>query len=135
MSDPTNLMNGPEGIELSPGDSVDQMVEFARIYHRHGEPRVEPGTEPYAVLTEMMGIDVPPGVELRVSVNTQEDFHVVFPPDPNTALSDEMLVSVSGGNTAGTASSIGCAGTASSLPSCAFSVSTAGTAGTAGCGG
>ena len=134
MSDSMNLLSGAEGIELSPGDSVDQLVEFARIYHRHGGPRLEPGTEPYAALAEM-GIDVPPGVELRVSVNTQEDFHLVFPPDPNTALSDEMLVSVSGGNTAGTASSIGCAGTASSLPSCAFSVSTAGTAGTAGCGG
>ena len=134
MSDSMNPLSRPEDIELSPGDSVDQLVEFARIYHRHGGFRVEPGTEPYAALSEM-GIDVPSGVELRVSVNTQEDFHVVFPPDPNTALSDEMLVSVSGGNTAGTASSVGCAGTASSLPSCAFSVSSAGTAGTAGCGG
>ncbi len=131
MSDKINLSSWPEGSELIPGDSVDQLVEFARIYHRHGGSRVEPGTEPFAALAEM-GIDVPPSVELRVSVNTQEDFHVVFPPDPNTALSDEALISVSGGNCAGSASTIGCAGTASSLPSCAMTVSTAGTAGTAG---
>ncbi|MCY4430998.1 MAG: hypothetical protein OXC11_11485 [Rhodospirillales bacterium] len=131
MSDSMNLLSGPGGIELSPGDTVNQMLEFARVYRRHGESRAEPGPDPYAVLTEM-GIDVPSGVEVRVSVNTQEDFHLVFPPDPNTALSDEMLGSVAGGSTAGTASSIGCAGSASSLPSCAFSVSSAGTAGTAG---
>jgi hypothetical protein len=131
MNDSMNPLNRPEGIELSPGDTVDQLTEFARIYHRHGGSRLEPGTEPYAALVAL-GVDLPAGVELQVSVNTEEDFHVVFPPDPNTALSDEMLASVAGGNTAGTASSIGCAGTASSLPSCAFSVSSAGTAGTAG---
>ena len=131
MNDSMNSLSRPEGIELNPGDSVDQLVEFARIYHRHGGSRVEPGTEPYAALEEM-GIDLPSGVELRVSVNTKEDFHLVFPPDPNTELSDEMLGSVAGGNTAGTASSVGCAGTVSSLPSCAMTVSSAGTAGTAG---
>lgn len=131
MSDTNNPSSWPGDSEVIPSDLAEQLEEFARIYRRHGGDRVEPGSEPYAVL-ERLGIDVPPGVELRVSVNTQDEFHVVFPPDPNTELSDEMLVSVAGGNCAGTASSIGCAGTASSLPSCAFSVSTAGTAGTAG---
>ena len=134
MSDTINPSSWHEDSELPLDDVAERLTEFARIHHRHGGIRVEPGSEPYVALAEM-GIDVPPGVELQVSVNTQEDFHVVFPPDPNVELSDEMLVSVAGGNTAGTASSIGCAGTASSLPSCAFSVSTAGTAGTAGCGG
>ena len=79
-----------------PVEWFERLLEFARIYHRHGGGRVEPGTEPHSALSEM-GVDVPSGVDLRVSVNTDETFHVVFPPDPNTMLSDEALTAVSGG--------------------------------------
>ena len=132
MSDTENLPGWPAGSGLIPVESVKPYLEFARLYHRHGGgDRVEPGTEPHSALSEM-GVDVPSGVDLRVSVNTDETFHVVFPPDPNTMLSDEALTAVSGGNCAGSASSVGCAGTLSSIPSCAMCVSTVGTAACAG---
>ncbi len=74
---------------------------------------------------------LPPGIEVRVAVNTADTFHVVMPPDPNIELSDEALAAVAGGKSAGSAGSVGTAGTmgCSSSPS---SVSTAGTGGTAG---
>ena len=74
---------------------------------------------------------LPPGIEVRIAVNTADTFHVVMPPDPNIELSDEALGAVAGGKSAGSAGSVGTAGTmgCSSSPS---SVSTAGTGGTAG---
>lgn len=77
------------------------------------------------------GVYVDPNVELQVHTNTDDLFYVVFPPDPNVALSDESLNAVAGGKSA---SSAACGGSASSVctaPSCASSASSASTASTA----
>ena len=83
----------------------------------------------------MLGIAPPPGVETRIVADTEETMHVVFPMDPDSALSDESLRSVSGG-AGGTVSTIGSVGTAGSFgcstaPSTVSSGGTAGSAGTA----
>ena len=76
------------------------------------------------------GLEVPPEIDLRVHVNTEDTFWLAFPSDPNAELSDESLVTVSGGGkTASTAGTVGCA---ASVPSCASSFGTAGSSGTAG---
>ena len=65
------------------------------------------------------GLELPEGFDVRITVNSDDTFHLVLPPDPNSALEDEALNNVAGGfNT------LACAGTASSLgtiPSCASS--------------
>lgn len=63
------------------------------------------------------GVDIPPGIELRVSANTDDTFHLVFPADPNEELADETLDAISGGR-ASTGGTAGCASTASTLASC-----------------
>ena len=85
-------------------------------------------TDPGAVMSSW-GIDLPPGVDVRVCVNTEDTFHVAFPPDPNAALSDESLGVVAGGKTA---SSAGSAGSASTLGCVCSTASTATTASSAG---
>lgn len=60
------------------------------------------------------GVAIPAGVEARVAENTEDVTHIVFPSDPNAALSDESLTSVTGGSGSVEASSfstiISCAG-------------------------
>ena len=112
-------------------ESVDRYLDFARDFHRAGGAGVESGTDLDAVLTEM-GIDLPPGVEARLALNTEEIFHVVFPPDPNVALEDEALTAVAGGNCASSAGSYGTASTIGCAISCLSTAGTASTVGTAG---
>jgi hypothetical protein len=54
-------------------------------------------TEPAAVLREQ-GMDVPPGVEVRVVENTARVQHLVLPPQPAEGeLSEEQLAQAAGG--------------------------------------
>jgi len=75
-----------------------------------------------------------PEVELKLAANTRDVYHVVMPPDPNYALSDQELERVAaGGSTAGSASTAGSLGTiatstAASSASSAGSVACAGSA-------
>ena len=93
------------------------------------EFRTRVDENPRAAFSEK-GLEVPPQVDLRVHVNTEDTFWLAFPSDPNAELSDESLVTVSGGGkTASTAGTLGCA---ASVPSCASSFGTAGSAGTTG---
>lgn len=61
-------------------------------------------SEPHEVLNEN-GFDVPGNVNINVVANTRKFFHVTFPPDPNTAMSDEALALVSAGSRHGLPSS------------------------------
>ncbi len=126
--DPTSM---PWGMDRSLDESVDDFFEFARMYYRDGGPRIEPGTEAYTALSRL-GIELPPGMDIQVSANTKDTFHVVFPPDPNTALSDEMLLGVAGGSCASTVGSYGTASTVGTAMSCVSSAGTASSVGTAG---
>ncbi len=84
----------------------------------------------YAPAVEAFGLNVPEGAELRFVPNTETAFHLPIPVDPNQAISDTTLNDITGGSSAGTASSIGTVGTVgcSTGPS---SVGTGGTMGTA----
>ena len=62
------------------------------------------------------GMKLPADADLRVFANTPEVFHLVMPPNPNAAVSDEALAGVAGGSTASTISTLpSCVGTASTL--------------------
>ena len=91
--------------------------------------RRDVAADPRGVLAAR-GVDVPPGVELRVAANADDTFHFVMPPDPNEALADDALSGVSGGRAASTASSLGTVGTASCIPSCWGTVGSAGSVAT-----
>ena len=85
-------------------------------------------TDPGAAMSSW-GVDLPPEVDVRVCVNTEDTFYVTFPPDPNVALSDESLGVVAGGKTASSAGSAGSASTLGCVCGTASSATTASTAG------
>ena len=81
-----------------------------------------------------LGLDLPPGMEVRIVADSADTHHVVLPPDPNQQLSDEALGAVAGGGkTASTAGTVGTASTmaSSTVPSSASSAGSAGSVGTA----
>ena len=107
--------------------SAALIASIGRKLSEDADLRRDIQADPRAAFAER-GVDVPPGVELRVAANTDDTFHLVLPADPNEALADETLAGVSGGR-ASTAGSLGSIGTASSAPSCWGTASSAGTIG------
>ena len=66
--------------------------------------------DPAAALAEQ-GLQLPPGVAVRVHESTPTLVHLALPPKPSDELSDEQLDAVAGGNTNGTFSSAFSVGT------------------------
>lgn len=87
---------------------MDKLAEMARLA-QDPEFRAKLHAEPAAMLAGQ-GVDIEPGVELRVVEDTAGVRHFVLPPDPNALLADRSLDAVSGG--------IGPAGCRSSFVSC-----------------
>ena len=102
----------------------DAMTEAYLTHAFDPEGREQVHDDPRGFLASM-GRELPPGVEVRVHVNTADTFYLAFPPDPNVALSDEALGMVAGGKSA---SSIGSASSASTLGSVCGTASTGGSA-------
>ena len=90
---------------------VEAAQAFANSYGRDSDLRSRVAADPRTILAEH-GLEIPPGSELRILMNTDDTFHFVFPPDPNVALSDEMLDHAAGGKTVSSAGSAACASTA-----------------------
>ena len=109
---------------MEPG-RFDAVTEAYLAYAFDPEGHEQVHDDPRGVLASMMGMPVPPDVEVRVHVNTADTFHVTFPPDPNVALSDESLGMVAGGKSA---SCIGSASSASTAGSICGTASTGGSA-------
>lgn len=84
-------------------------------------------SDPQGVLREQ-GAPVPDNVEIRVVENTDQVFYLVLPPMPAEEITDEQLEAVSGGNTAGSVSSLL---TISTICGSIGTVTTAGSAGSA----
>lgn len=105
---------------------VNAMQPIADAYHDDDAFRAHVDGNPREVLFER-GVKMPEGYDIKVVINELDLVHVVFPPDPNTELSDDALSVVSAGSTA---SSAGTASTVGTLVTTVGSASTAGTAGT-----
>ena len=67
---------------------------------------------------------IPPGVEVRVALETPDTRYCPMPPDPNTRLGDQALENIAGGSTP--LSSVGSVGTLATIPSCLSSAGSAG---------
>ena len=87
---------------------MDKLTEMAHL-SRDPEFRAKMKSEPGATLAGQ-GVNIAPGVELRVIEDRADVQHFVLPPDPNALLADSSLDPVAGG--------IGNAGCRSSLVSC-----------------
>jgi len=87
--------------------------------------------DPAAALAEQ-GLQLPPGVAVRVHESTPTLIHLALPPRPSDELSDEQLDAVAGGDTASTAGTFGSTSSFSCPGSTALCVATLGSAGTAG---
>lgn len=110
----------------------DALRDFTSRYWSDAAFRARVDSGDLSLVEEELDLSVSPDVELRVLANTNDIYHVVMPQDPNSALSDHTLESVSAGaSTAGTA---GSAGTASSVASstAASTIGSVGSASTAG---
>ena len=77
--------------------TTERIAAFAQNLADDPALRSRAASEPRAVLTEH-GIRAPEGRELRIAANTADTFHVVLPPDPNSALADVQLDAVAGGS-------------------------------------
>ena len=77
-------------------------------------------TDPHNVLSEH-GVEIPSGFAINVASNSEDTFHLVLPPDPNSSLSDDSLQSISGGSN--------CMSSVGTVPSTVSCVSSAGSAG------
>ena len=117
-------------MEIRAGDYLTKGTYLKDVLDPEFRERMQ--TAPDAALTSW-GIELPPGIDVSVHVNTDDTFHLVLPPDPNVALSDETLGMVAGGKTASTIGSAGCASTAGSLPSTASTASSASSAASIAC--
>ena len=82
-----------------------------------GDPglRTELDADPRAFFTAR-GVNVPDGVEVRVADDTADTVHLIMPPNPNDAVSDDTLTQVAGGTGTVAASS------AATLISCVSSM-------------
>ena len=60
------------------------------------EFRSQMSEDPHSAIARK-GLVIPPEMDVRFHVNTPRTLHIVFPPDPNTTLSDETLSLISGG--------------------------------------
>jgi hypothetical protein len=81
---------------------------------------------PNEVLSEA-GMEIPPGLQFRILENTENLTYITLPAPPSEELSDDALEAVAGGSTAGSASTVGTAGTFT----CPSTVGSFGSAGTA----
>ena len=98
---------------------------FAERYWADASFRTSVGDDAAGAL-RALGLPIPTGVSVRVAANTEDVWHVVLPPDPNTELGDETIAAVAGGG--------GSAGTAGTVLT-VFSSPTFSTASTLGCAG
>ena len=105
--------------------------DLAQRYRDDSELRARIDSGDTADALAELGIDLPPDVDHRIVANTDDTYHLALPPDPNEAITDEALGSVSGGNsnvsTAGSVGSMGSFG-CSCFPSSVSSVGSLGTA-------
>ena len=105
--------------------------DLAQRYRDDPELRARIDSGDTADALAELGIDLPPDVDHRIVANTDDVYHLALPPDPNEAITDEALGSVSGGNsnvsTAGSVGSMGSFG-CSCFPSSVSSVGSLGTA-------
>jgi hypothetical protein len=85
--------------------------------------------EPGPALAEQ-GIELPPGIEVRVHENSPRLVHLTLPPAPAEELSDEQLDAVAGGDSTSTAGSVGTLSSYSLTVATASSLGTGGTAAT-----
>ena len=88
--------------------------------------------DPRAVLAQRSDLaELPEGVDVRISHNTGDTMHLVFPANPNAALADTAIANVTGGSTVGSAGTASSGATLSCPTLCFSSVACAGTAGSA----
>ena len=106
--------------------SLDAATSAYLTYAFDPEFRERMLADPQGALSST-GMPLPPGVEVRVHVNTAGVYHFVLPPDPNVALSDESLGMVAGGKSAST---VGSTSSASTLACLCGTASTGGSAST-----
>ena len=78
-----------------------------------GECRRDPGlrseldADPRAFFAAR-GVDVPADVAVRVADDTADTVHLIMPPNPNDAISDDALTGIAGGTSTVEASSAAC---------------------------
>ena len=122
----------------SPASEIDHDAFGSTLFDLAAECRDDPAfrqrleADPRAALTGRSGLtDLPAGVEVQISHNTEDVMYLVFPANPNVALADTAISNVTGGSTVGSGGTASSGGTLSCPSLCLSSVGCAGTAGSA----
>ena len=77
---------------------MDKFLAVIDLCRNDSGFRAQMRAEPAAALAGQ-GVNIAPGVELRVVEDRADMQHFVLPPDPNALLEDSGLDAVSGGST------------------------------------
>ena len=78
-------------------EAINAWAPLERAWREDPAFRDRLAADPAAALADQ-GLSLPTGIsEVRVSENTADTFHVIFPGDPNARMSDEALMEVAGG--------------------------------------
>ena len=105
---------------------MGDLESLAERYRGDEELRARIDSGDAASALAEIGVEVPPGAEIRVVENTDSVYHVAMPADPSADLSDQALAPVAGGATAD-AVPLSSAATVSTIPSCIGCASTVST--------
>ena len=76
------------------GGSFEALLRFGERYRADAAVRARVAAGDFSDL----GLEFPDGVEVRVVEQSAEAYYFPLPPQPDTALSDEALEAVAGGN-------------------------------------
>ena len=66
----------------------NQFREISRLYHEDADFRAAVDEDARAALADK-GVHFDAPGEVRLTVDTEDTTHIVFPPDPNEAIADE----------------------------------------------
>jgi len=110
---------------------IGSFAQLVKSYHADPAFRSRIESDPVGTFHEY-GINLPSSIGVEVHANDDRTMYVVFPPDPNVELSEELLETVAGGTTVGSAGSAMTLSTlvCSCAPSTASTLSSSGTAST-----
>ena len=101
--------------------NFERLMDIAERYSVDADLRARIEAGDVSDVLSDLGLLLPSDIGVRITANSEDLFNVVFPPDPNVILDDELLNAITAG--AGTVGTVGSSGSVSTLGGCLSSAS------------
>lgn len=101
--------------------NFERLMDIAERYSVDADLRARIEAGDVSDVLSDLGLLLPSDIGVRITANSEGLFNVVFPPDPNVILDDELLSAITAG--AGTVGTVGSSGSVSTLGGCLSSAS------------